>query len=179
MTYKKFEKIKLNIIRGRKLLAFPTAKIIQDHEDRLKAIEGGSMTGSESTEGSLVYRVKALETILGDTDDDTVYNDAVLDARISALEDKFRRDLSFTVKDSAAEPAAVEGAVVTVTTGKTGTTGSAGGCSITGVLDGTYTISVVADGFEDYSDEIVVDESHTSFNISLTAVTPEAEEPSG
>ena len=169
MVYKKFEKVKLNIIRGRKLLPFPTAKIIQDHEDRLKAIEGGSMTGSESTEGSLVYRVKALETILGDTDDDTIYNDAVLDARISALEDKFRRDLSFTV----------EGAVVTVTTGKTGTTGSAGGCSITGVLDGTYTISVVADGFEDYSDDIIVDETHTTFNISLTAVTPEEEQPSG
>lgn len=154
MVYKKFEKVKLNIIRGRKLLAFPTAKIIQDHEDRLKAIEGGS------------------------SDDDTIYDDAVLDARISALEDKFRRDLSFTVKDSANEPAAVEGAVVTVTTGKTGTTGSAGGCSITGVLDGSYTISIVADGFEDYSDTIVVDETHTSFNINLTAATPE-EQPSG
>ena len=166
MTYKKFEKIKLNIIRGRKLLPFPTAKVIQDHEDRLKAIEGGSLTGSESTEGSLVYRVKALETILGDTDDDTIYDDAVLSARISALEDKFRRDLSFTVKDSESTPNPVEGAVVTVTTGKSGTTGSAGGCSISGVLDGSYTISVVAEGFVDYSDTIVVDESHTSFNIS-------------
>lgn len=176
MGYKKFEKIKLNIIRGRKLLPFQTAKVIQDHEDRIKAIEGGSMTGSESTEGSLVYRVKALETILGDADDDTIYDDAVLDARISALEDKFRRDLSFTVKDSETVPNPVEGAVVTVTTGKTGTTGSAGGCTITGVLDGSYTISVVAEGFEDYSDTISVDESHISFNISLTAATPAQEE---
>lgn len=169
--YKKFESIKYTIIKGRELLPFKTAAVIQDHEDRLKAIEGGSMTGSESTEGSLVYRVKALETILGDTDDDTVYDDAVLSARISALEDKFRRDLSFTVKDSQATPEPVEGAVVTVTTGKTGTTGSAGGCSITGVLDGSYTISVTADGFEDYSGTITVSEDSTSFNISLTAAT--------
>lgn len=169
MVYKKFEKIKLNIIKGRKLLPFPTAKVIQDHEDRLKAIEGGSMTGSESTEGSLVYRVKALETILGDADDDTIYNDEVLSQRISYLEDKFRRDLSFTVKDSESTPNPIEGAVVTVTTGKTGTTGSAGGCSISGVLDGSYTVTVVAEGFNDYSDTIVVDESHTSFTISLVA----------
>jgi hypothetical protein len=126
------------------------------------------MTGSESTEGSLVYRIKALETILGDADDDTVYDDAVLSQRISYLEDKFRRDLSFTVKDSEATPNPIEGAVVTVTTGKTGTTGSAGGCSISGVLDGSYTVTVVAEGFVDYSDTIVVDESHTSFSISLT-----------
>lgn len=166
-----FESIKLRIISGRKLKPFQTAAVLQDHEDRLSAIEGGSVTGSESTEGSLLYRVKALETILGDTDDDTVYDDAVLAQRISALEDKFRRDLSFTVKDSESTPNPIEGAVVTVTTGKTGTTGSAGGCTITGVLDGSYTISITADGFEDYSDTIVVDESHTSFNISLTAVS--------
>lgn len=168
-----FERIKLRIIQGRQLKPFATADVIQDHEDRLKAIESGSMTGSEDTEGSLVYRVKALETILGDTDDDTVYDDAVLSQRISALEDKFRRDLSFTVKDSESTPEPVEGAVVTVTTGKTGTTGSAGGCSITGVLDGTYTVTVTADGFEDYSASITVDSTHTSFNISLTAVQTE------
>lgn len=166
-----FKKIKLRIIKGRQLKPFAVAKVLQEHEDRLAAIEGGSMTGSESTEGSLVYRVKALETILGDTDDDTIYDDAVLSQRIAALEDKFRRDLSFTVKDSEATPNPVEGAIVTVTTGKTGTTGSAGGCSITGVLDGSYTVTVTAEGFEDYSDTIVVDESHTSFNISLTAAS--------
>lgn len=164
-----FKRIKTRILERGKLNIKMLITILQEHEDRLQAIEGGSITGTESTEGSLVYRVKALETILGDSDDDTIYDDAVLDARISALEDKFRRDLSFTVKDSAGEPAPVEGALVTVTTGKTGTTGSAGGCSITGVLDGSYTISVVADGFEDYSDTIVVDETHTSFSINLVA----------
>lgn len=148
MVYRKFEKIKLNIIRGRKLLPFPTAKIIQDHEDRLKVLEGK-------------------------TDSDTIYDDTSLNQRISALEDKFRRNLSFTVKDSESEPAPVEGAVVTVTTGKTGTTGSAGGCTITGVLDGTYTISVVAEGFENYSNTITVNENTTSFDISLVAAAVE------
>lgn len=171
-----FERIKLRIINGRQLKPFAVAKVLQEHEDKIKALETG--TGSESAEGSLIYRVKALETILGDTDDDTIYNDAVLDARISALEDKFKRDLSFTVKDSESEPAPIEGAVVTVTTGKTGTTGSAGGCTINGVLDGSYTITVTAEGFEDYSDTIAVDETHTSFTISLTAVVQDAQ-PSG
>ena len=60
--------------------------------------------------------------------------------------------------------------------GKTGTTGSSGGCTVSKVLPATYTVTVVADGFEDYSDSIVVDKSHTSFTISLTAVTP-SEEP--
>lgn len=162
--------IRRRILHKGELVKEQFIRTLQDHENRLTAIEGGSMTGSESTEGSLVYRVKALETILGDTDDDTIYDDAVLAQRISALEDKFRRDLSFTVKDSENEPAAVEGAVVTVTAGKTGTTGSAGGCTISGVLDGTYTITVVADGFEDYSGSITVDSTHTTFNVSLTAV---------
>lgn len=168
-----FERIKLRIINGRQLKPFAVAKVLQEHEDRIKAIEGG--TGSESAEGSLLYRVKALETILGDTDDDTVYDDAVLSQRISALEDRFRRDLSFTVKDSESTPNPVEGAIVTVTTGKTGTTGSAGGCSISGVLDGTYTVTVTADGFEDYSGSITVDSTHTSFNISLTAAVVQTE----
>ena len=163
--------IRRRILNKGELIKEQFIRTLQDHEDRIAALEGG--TGSESTEGSLLYRVKALETILGDTDDDTIYDDAVLSQRISALEDKFRRDLSFTVKDSEIEPAAVEGAVVTVTTGKTGTTGSAGGCTIAGVLDGTYTITVTAEGFEDYSGSITVDSTHTSFNISLTAAATE------
>lgn len=139
-----FERIKLRIIKGRQLKPFAVAKVLQEHEDRLNAIEGG--TGSDTTEDSLLAQ------------------------RVTALEDKFRRNLSFTVKDDQSTPEPVEGAVITVTTGKTGTTGSAGGCTINGVLDGSYTISVVAEGFEDYSDTISVDESHTSFNISLTTV---------
>lgn len=35
-----FESIKLRIIEGRKLLPFATAKVLQDHENRLKALEG-------------------------------------------------------------------------------------------------------------------------------------------
>ena len=161
-----FESIKLRVIKGRKLLPFATAKVLQEHDDRIAALESG--TGSESAEGSLTYRIKALETILGDTDDDTIYDDAVLDARISALEDKFRRDLSFTVKDSESTPAPIEGAVVTVTTGKTGTTGSAGGCTINGVLDGSYTITVTAEGYTDATETITVDAEHTSFTIILS-----------
>ena len=37
-----FEKIKLKIIQGRQLKPFATARVLQDHEDRLKALEGDS-----------------------------------------------------------------------------------------------------------------------------------------
>lgn len=173
-----FKSIKLRIINGRQLRPFPTAKVLQEHEDRLTALEGGeAINVSETTEGSLAYRIKALETILGDSDDDTLYDDTVLAQRISALEEMVSEDLSFTVNDGT-DP--VQGAVVTVTTGKTGTTGSSGGCTVSKVLPATYTVTVTAEGFEDYSDSIVVDKTHTSFTISLTAVTPEtpAEQPS-
>lgn len=162
-----FKGIKLRIMKGRKLNPFATAKLLQEHEDRLKALESGST--DDSTSGTLAYRVKALETILGDVDDDTIYDDAVLTQRIEALEDMVSVDLSFTVNDGT-DP--VQGAVVTVTTGKTGTTGSSGGCTVSKVLPATYNVTVVADGFEDYTDSIVVDESHTSFTISLIATSP-------
>ena len=105
--------------------------------------------------------------VSGWTDSDTVYDDTALAARVKYLEDLFTTDIGFTVKDDQGTPAAVEGAVVTID-GKTGTTGAAGGCTVRDVLYGSYTVSVVADGFDDYSDTITVDASHTSFNITLT-----------
>ena len=76
--------------------------------------------------------------------------------------------MSFTVDDGT-DP--VQGAVVTIE-GKTGTTGSAGGCTIESILEGSHTVAVAADGFEDYSDTISVTSDDTSFTISLTAVSP-------
>ena len=48
MVYHKFEKIKYRIIKGRQLQAFPTAKVLQEHEDRIKALEDASGTSSET-----------------------------------------------------------------------------------------------------------------------------------
>ena len=39
-----WKSIKLKIIRGRTLLPFPTAKVLQDHEDRIAALEAGGTT---------------------------------------------------------------------------------------------------------------------------------------
>ena len=141
-----FKKIKLRVIKGRQLLPFAVAKVLQEHEDRLGTLEG-------------------------QTDSDTVYDDTSLASRVSALEALVSHDVSFTVNDSS-DP--VQGAVVTLA-GKTGTTGSAGGCSIASIIEGTYTVTVVADGFEDYSDSITVTSSDTSFTISLTAATGSGE----
>ena len=43
-----FESIKLKVIKGRKLNPFATAKVLQDHEDRLKELEGDSDDESSS-----------------------------------------------------------------------------------------------------------------------------------
>lgn len=126
----------------------------------------------------LDVRIQTLESILGDVDDDTIFDstsltqeDTAIKGRLEVLEAYFTRDLSFTIKDSQDTPEAIQGAVVTVN-GKTGTTGSSGGCTVSGIMDGTYTVTVTADGFEDYSGEKTVSSDSTSFTINLTAVTP-------
>ena len=43
-----WKSIKLKIIRGRTLLPFPTAKVLQDHEDRIAALEAGEVTPPET-----------------------------------------------------------------------------------------------------------------------------------
>ena len=129
----------------------------------------------------LDVRVGTLESILGDVDDDTIFDDTTLTQadtaikqRLDVLEAYFTRDLSFTIKDSQDTPEPIQGAVVTINE-KTGTTGAAGGCTVSGIMDGTYTVTVTAEGFEDYSGEKSVAADSTSFTINLTAVTPAEE----
>ena len=82
------------------------------------------------------------------------------------------RDISITVNDGT-DP--VQGATVTI--GEVNkTTGSAGGCTFNDVTEGTVSICVQAEGYENNVDEYVVDETHTSFTISLTAVTADPEQ---
>lgn len=54
----------------------------------------------------------------------------------------------------------------------TGKTGSAGGCTISNVPEGTYTIVASATGFEEYTGEITVSEENTTLNITLTESAP-------
>ena len=82
-----------------------------------------------------------------------------------------QRNLSFTVNDG---ESAISGAKVKLGR-KTGTTGNAGGCTINSIGDGDHIVKVTAEGYEDYQDTITVDSSHTSFTISLTAITEEEE----
>ena len=62
----------------------------------------------------LDIRVGTLEGILGDTDDDTIYNDTEIQQRVDHLESYFTRNLSFTVKDSQDTPEPIQGAVVCI-----------------------------------------------------------------
>ena len=78
-----------------------------------------------------------------------------------------KRDLSITVTDG---ENAIEGASVAIGT-ITGTTGAAGGCTLKDVLDGVNTITATKEGYENYSASITSDSTHSSFTITMTAVT--------
>lgn len=81
------------------------------------------------------------------------------------------RTISFTIQDSEDEPAAIQGAYITIdgdTAGKRGPTGSGGGCTAT-LADGEHTILVEAEGYTSKTETITTDSTHASFTISLTS----------
>lgn len=215
-----FERIKLRIIRGRELKPFAVAKVLQEHEDRLKALEnGGSNSNSENQQQEqqqqspvtrdLSFTVNdgtdaiegatvAIGDVTGTTGSDggctlkdiedgsqsvevsangyvtkteTITVDSTHTSFTITLEGDSSetptatRDLSFTINNGTAP---IEGATVTIGS-KTGTTGSAGGCTLTGVEEGTQSVEVSATGYTTKTESITVDETHTSFTISLVA----------
>jgi len=148
-----FESIKLRIIQGRSLKPFATAKVLQDHEDRIKALETAGSSGSNSGSGSQ-QEPQQEEPQQQEVTPTT-------------------RDLSFTINDGT-DP--IEGATVAIGA-KTGTTGSAGGCTLTGVEEGTQSVEVSATGYTTKTESISVDETHTSFTISLVAEQQQESSP--
>lgn len=50
----------------------------------------------------------------------------------------------------------------------TGKTGSAGGCTISNVPEGTYTVIATKNGYNEYTGTITVNEETTTLNITLT-----------
>lgn len=81
------------------------------------------------------------------------------------------RDISFTINDGT-NP--IEGASVKIGS-ETKTTGSVGGCTFTGVEEGTVSVEVSKTGYTTKTESITVDSTHTSFTISLVAETQEEE----
>lgn len=91
-------------------------------------------------------------------------------------------DISVSVKD--AEDTAIQGATVTLTDSTdntktfTGTSGSAGGCTIKPTA-GTYIVTAVCEGYEDYTaqENLVVSENGSlAIVLTAAAVTPEPQE---
>lgn len=78
------------------------------------------------------------------------------------------RNISFTINDGTD---AIEGASVTIGE-TTKTTGSAGGCTFNDIEEGNVSVTVSAEGYTTKTESITVDETHTSFTISLTASSP-------
>lgn len=63
-----FESIKLRIIKGRQLNPFATAKVLQEHEDRLNALEGNSSepSGSETPDNSNSVETRNISFTIND-----------------------------------------------------------------------------------------------------------------
>ena len=174
MALKSWDQLPLQLRRNRRKLyehlCSETSDIFDDWED----LDG-------ITRRSTIKLWNAIATKINDTADVPLWGGLTHQQRRSRrlrwglvydeLAGSTQRTISFTVKDDAAEPAAVSGAKVKLGR-KTGTTGNAGGCTISSVGDGTHIVEVTAEGFEDYSDEITTDSEHTSFTISLTTIVP-------
>ena len=74
-------------------------------------------------------------------------------------------NLSIYITDNSENP--IEGATVSIDE-ISSTTGSQGGCTLQNVPIGIQTITVVAEGYEEYSDSISVSNENTNFDFSLT-----------
>ena len=134
-----FERIKMRIIHGRQLKPFAVAKVLQEHEDRLKALEEGSNSGSQQ--------------------------ESVTPATPQEPATPATQNISFTINDGT-DP--IEGASVVIDE-TTKTTGSAGGCSFNDIAEGSVSVTVSAEGYNSKTETITVSSENTSFTISLTA----------
>lgn len=137
MVYKKFKKVKLNIIKGRKLLPFPTARIIQDHEDRLAALEKGATSDDDDSEPSNTDAPQEQAPVT-----DT---------------------LSITVDDGT-DP--IEGASVVIGS-TTQTTDSTGKAEFAEMEYDDYSAEISADGYTTKTETIAFRSNHKSFTVSL------------
>lgn len=73
------------------------------------------------------------------------------------------RNISFTINDGT-NP--IQGATVKIGA-ETKTTGSLGGCTFNDIEEGTVSVEVSKEGYTTKTESITVDETHTSFTISL------------
>lgn len=82
--------------------------------------------------------------------------------------DPATRDISITVDDGT-DPIAGASVVIGETTK---TTNDSGVASFTGVTEGTVSATISKDGYTSKTESLSVDSTHTSFTVSLVAVTP-------
>ena len=76
------------------------------------------------------------------------------------------RNISFVINDGT-DP--INGASVKIGT-DTKTTDSSGACSFNDIEEGTVAVEISKEGYTTKNENITVDETHTTFTISLTAV---------
>lgn len=71
----------------------------------------------------------------------------------------------------------IQGAVITLTNTnsnedyESSATGSAGGCTISNIPEGTYTVAAICSGYEDYEgiEEVTIDKENKNIAIVMTA----------
>ena len=177
MTLKSWDQLPLQLRRNRKKLY-----------NHLYAETSISLVAWNSLPGVTRYSTRrlwnAIATKVSDTVDVPLWNNLTFQQKRSRklrwtllyteLQGTTQRTLSFTITDHDTT-SAISGAKVTLDHKKTGTTGNAGGCTVSSVGDGAHSVTVTAEGYEDYSGTKTSDSTHTEFTIQLTAVTEEEE----
>lgn len=89
-------------------------------------------------------------------------------------------DISVSVSDGT-DP--IQGVAVVLTDTEdetktfTGTSGSAGGCTLSEVALGTYTVSATKEGYLDYTGSLTVTEETDSLEIEMTVESANADDP--
>ena len=164
------------------------AVTLTDKTDNTKTFTGttdatGECTIEEVPLGTYVVTATAtgFENYTGSSDFEVEEDTDSLEIEMTA--EVTTTDIAVTVTDGT-DP--VQGASVTLTDTtdseitKTGTSGSAGGCTLSNVAFGTYTVTASCEGYENYTgaESLVVTAETTTLAIQLTAAT-QSEEPQG
>ena len=173
MTLKSWDQLPLALRRNRKKLY-----------NHLYAETDISLVAWSSLPGVTRYSTRKLwneiATKVGDTADVPLWKNLTFQQRRSRklrwtllyteLQGTTQRTVTITVTDDDDTPSAIKDATVKLSR-KTATTNASGVASFTSVGDGNHTVKVTAEGYEDYTDTVTSDSTHTSFTIQLTAVT--------
>lgn len=154
------------------------AVTLTDSSDSSKTFTGTTDANGEATISNVPYSTYVLTATKSGYDDYTAVENLTVNASTGTASITMNLttvNISVSVDDGDSTP--VEGAevILTDTTDSSvtfsGTTGSAGGCTLSNVPLGTYTVTATCTGYTDYtgSENLTVTSETTTLSISMTS----------